>query len=71
MSKRSFDMEKNLKLWMAIQENNLRQKDFARLVGDHHTFISRVVNGWINLDEYRKIKYARILGRKVEDIFAD
>ena len=62
-------MKPNLKLLTAIREKRMRQKDFAKAVGDHHTFISRVINGWINLDEPRKAKYARILGCKVEDLF--
>ena len=62
-------MEINIKLLAAIRKKGMRQKDFAKAVGDHHTFISRVINGWINLDDARKAKYARILGRKVEDLF--
>ena len=64
-------MKENLKLLIAIRQKGMRQKDFAEAVGDHHTFISRVINGWINLDEIRKTKYARILGCKVEDLFND
>jgi hypothetical protein len=62
-------MEQNLKLLSGIRKKGLRQVDFARLVGDHHTFISRVVNGWINLDEGRKQKYADALGMKVSELF--
>ena len=59
----------NLKLLMAIRENGMRQRDFSKKVGDHHTWVSRVVNGWINLDDKRKEKYAKVLNRKVSDIF--
>ena len=62
-------MQQNLQLLMAIRERGMRQVDFARAVGDHHTFVSRVVNGWVNLDEERKSKYAKILGKRVNDLF--
>ena len=62
-------MKQNLKLLSAIREKGMRQKDFAMAVGDHHTFISRVINGWVNLDFPRKIKYAKILGKKVNELF--
>lgn len=62
-------MRKNLKLLLAIRSRGMRQKDFANAVGDHFTFISRVVNGWINLDEKRKAKYARVLGVPVGELF--
>ena len=62
-------MEQNLKLLTAIRERGMRQVDFAKAVGDHSTFVSRVVNGWINLDESRKTKYAKILGKPVTEIF--
>jgi len=62
-------MEQNLKLLTAIRERGMRQMDFAKAVGDHFTFVSRVVNGWINLDDRRKAKYAKTLGKSVEEIF--
>ena len=43
-------MKTNIKLLSAIRERGFRQVDFAKVVGDHHTFISRVINGWINLE---------------------
>ena len=62
-------MKQNLKLLTAIRERGMRQVDFAKAVGEHFTFVSRVVNGWINLDDRRKSKYADVLGKDVEDIF--
>jgi len=64
-------MKANIKLLAAIREKGMRQVDFAKAVGDHHTFISRVVNGWINLDEPRKARYARALGKKTSELFED
>jgi len=64
-------MKTNTKLLAAIREKGWRQKDFAEAVGDHHTFISRVVNGWINLDEVRKAKYAKMLGCSVDYLFGE
>lgn len=62
-------MEQNLKLLTAIRERGMRQVDFAKAVGDHFTFVSRVINGWINLDEGRKVKYATTLGKSVQELF--
>ena len=67
--RREANMKTNVKLLAAIRERGMRQVDFAWLVRDHPTFVSRVINGWINLDEPRKIRYARALGVKVEEIF--
>ena len=64
-------MKANIKLLSAIRERGFRQVDFAKVVGDHHTFISRVVNGWINLDDVRKAKYARVLGKEPAELFED
>jgi DNA-binding XRE family transcriptional regulator len=63
-------MKTNTKLLTAIREKGMRQKDFAKAIGDHPTFISRVINGWINLDEIRKLKYAKLLGCSVDDLFS-
>ncbi len=62
-------LKQNIKLLSAIRERGFRQVDFARVVGDHHTFISRVINGWVNLDDARKAKYARALGKESKELF--
>ncbi len=62
-------MTENLKLLMAIREKGLTQKQFAKLVGDPETSISRVVRGYFNLDDQRKRRYAEALGKRVADIF--
>ena len=59
----------SFELLKAIRESGLRQRDFARVVGDHESLISRVVNGVWNLDEIRKTRYAKALGKRVEDLF--
>ena len=64
-------MQQNLRLLTAIRERGMRQVDFAKVVGDHFTFVSRVVNGWINLDDRRKAKYAKTLGKSVQEIFGE
>lgn len=61
-------MKQNLKLLLAIRERKMRQSDFAKAVGDHFTLISRVVNGWVNLDEKRKAKYTKTLGKTVQEL---
>ena len=62
-------MQQNLKLLTAIRERGMRQVDVAKAVGDHFTFVSRVVNGWTNLDDRRKTKYAMTLGKSVQELF--
>ena len=62
-------MKQNLKLLVAIREQNLRQVQFAKIVGDHHTYLSGVINGRINLDQGRKSKYARALNKRVDELF--
>jgi transcriptional regulator with XRE-family HTH domain len=64
-------MKANFDLLRAIRERGLRQREFARLVGDHESVVSRIVNGiWVP-DEARKIKYATAVGKKVEDLFQE
>jgi len=62
-------MKQNLRLLTAIREKGMRQHEFSEKVGDHFTFVSRVINGWINLDENRKENYAKVLGKKKEELF--
>ena len=64
-------MKENLKLLNAIRTKGLNQKDFARLVGDNDCMISRVVRGWMNLDDKRKLKYAKVLNCKVDELFGE
>ena len=64
-------MRQRLKLLTAIREKGLRQKDFAIAVGEHETTVSMVVTGKLNLDDVRKVKYARTLGKSVTDLFED
>ena len=59
----------NAALWAAIREKGLWQKDFARVVGDDPSVVSRVINGWYNLDPIRQASWARVLGRKPEELF--
>jgi hypothetical protein len=50
----------NLALLLATRRRGWRQGDFAKAVGDHPTFVSRVVNGWINLSQEQQQKYAEV-----------
>jgi hypothetical protein len=59
----------NLNLLLAIKNQGFTQKDFGAIVGAHPSFISRVVNGWVNLDYRTKIRYAKAVNRKVEEVF--
>jgi plasmid maintenance system antidote protein VapI len=62
-------LKQNLNLLIAIREQGLRQKDFAKILNVHPTTISSVINGRLNLPDAEKIRYAKTLGKKVEDIF--
>jgi transcriptional regulator with XRE-family HTH domain len=59
----------NFKLLQAIRENGLTQREFAAIVGDHESVVSRIVNGTWNLDQAGKIRYAKALKRKPGDLF--
>ena len=59
----------NSKLWKAIKEQGLDQRKFSKVVGCNEAIVSRVVNGWFNLDDKRKFQWAKALGRKPEELF--
>ena len=61
----------NFNLLKAIKEERLTQRDFARLVGDHESIVSRIVTGVWVADEKRKILYSKTLGRKVQELFQE
>ena len=61
----------NFSLLKAIRSQGMRQKDLAQAVGDDQSIVSRIVNGVWNPDPVRKLKYARALKCKVEDLFED
>jgi transcriptional regulator with XRE-family HTH domain len=56
-------------LLKAIKEKNLTQRDFARLVNEHESVISRIVTGTWNPDNRQKLHYSKVLGRKVNELF--
>ncbi len=58
----------NFELLKSIRQMSLRQRDFAKLVGDHESVVSRIINGIWNADDLRKIKYARVLGKRPDEI---
>jgi transcriptional regulator with XRE-family HTH domain len=64
-------MNENLKLLNAIRSKGLKQKDFAILVGDKDSMVSGVIRGRLNLDDERKIKYAKVLNCKTEELFEE
>jgi transcriptional regulator with XRE-family HTH domain len=66
-SNRSVNM--NFELLRAIKENGLTQKDFSAIVGDDPSVVSRIINGVWNPDDIRKIRYAKALKMKIEDLF--
>lgn len=56
-------------LLKAIKEQNLTQRDFARLVNEHESVISRIITGTWNPDPRQKLQYAKALGMKPEELF--
>jgi transcriptional regulator with XRE-family HTH domain len=64
-------MSASEKLLLAIRKRGLTQRDFAKLVNDNETVVSRAVRGTWNLDEGRKLRYARALRMKVGDLFGE
>jgi len=64
-------MQENLKLLNAIRSKGLKQKDFASLVGDKDSMVSGVIRGRLNLNDERKIKYAKVLNCKIEELFVE
>ena len=67
----SMEPKTNTKLLTAIRDKGIRQNEFAEAVNEHPTFISRVVNGWVNLDKKRKYKFAKALDKEVNDLFPE
>ena len=61
----------NFELLKSIRQMGLRQRDFAKLVGDHESVVSRIINGIWNADKMRKIKYAKALGKRPEELFGE
>ena len=61
----------NFSLLKKIRESGMKQRDFARAVGDHETVVSRIVNGVWNADPMRKSLYSKVLKCKIEDIFSE
>jgi plasmid maintenance system antidote protein VapI len=47
------------------------QADFALAINEDETLISRVIRGRRNIEPERKIKWAKVLGCKVKEIFDD
>lgn len=59
----------NVNLLKAIREKGWTQKKFSEVIGDHETLVSRVIRGHWNLDEARKIKWAKALKTRPEVLF--
>jgi transcriptional regulator with XRE-family HTH domain len=61
----------NIKLWAAIRDQGLTQADFARIVGDDPSVVSRIINCRWNIDQLRKERYSKALKLKPDDLFQD
>ena len=49
-------MKQRVKLLLAIRENELRQRDFARIVGAHESVVSEVISGRRNIDISQQVQ---------------
>ena len=58
-----------LNLKVAIWQTYGTQKAFAAIVGDDEPTVSKVVQGRLNLSAAHAARYARALGKRVEELF--
>jgi transcriptional regulator with XRE-family HTH domain len=63
-------MRQRINLLLAIREKELRQREFARIVGAHESVVSEVISGKRNLDLSKQVQWAKALDRKPEEIFS-
>ena len=61
--------EPNLNLLLAIRKKGFRQVDLARMLNVHPSVVSNVIAGRWNLSIDQKERYAKALGKRVEDLF--
>jgi transcriptional regulator with XRE-family HTH domain len=61
----------NFELLKAIRLKGMTQREFAALVGDHESVVSRIIAGIWLPDHERMERYAKVLGKGVEEIFAE
>ena len=59
----------NWALLKAIKDRGLTQRDFARLVNENESIVSRVINGIWNPDRTRQLRYAKVLKKSVKSLF--
>jgi transcriptional regulator with XRE-family HTH domain len=64
-------MKPNAKLWAAIKERGLNQRQFSHLVKNHESVVSRIVTGQWHIDEERKFRYAKVLRVSADELFPD
>jgi len=62
-------MNRKLKARIVLQYGT--QADFAQLIGEEETIVSRIVRGRRKLNPEKEGKWAKALGCRVEDIFTD
>ena len=59
----------NFSLLVAIRAQGLKQMEFAKIVGQDPSVVSRVISGVYNLNEEWEERYAKALNMKREDLF--
>lgn len=58
------------KLKKTLKKMNLTGRDLAKITGDHESIVSKILNGKMEIDSLRKIRYAKALKRKPEELFS-
>ena len=65
--KRNFNHELHRKL----QDQGIRQKDLGAMVGLHQSTVSTIIHGAFIPNDRQKLRIAKALGCKAEEIFKD
>jgi transcriptional regulator with XRE-family HTH domain len=56
-------------LLRAIKEQGLTQREFAKLVNEHESVISRIITGTWNPDARQRLQFAKTLKKAPEQLF--
>jgi plasmid maintenance system antidote protein VapI len=59
----------NLSLKLKILENFPTQADFAQSIGEHESFVSKIIRGRRELETNKQIKWAKALNSTPKELF--
>ena len=63
--------EYNFELLRAIKEKGWTQRDFAQIVGEHPSKVSRIITGTWNPSTETQIKYSKVLKMNRDFLFRE